>query len=230
MRLVNLIDNLATLEHDVESLAFEVHACWLRHRQSEGWMLGPPYLAQKSSPYLKPLAQFSSYELDREVQLALNDLRGIAKAIGTLDRSDAVPRTLKAQTASGVLHSLRLNNGFVEKAAINIHEGWRNANRKLRMNLTDIRLNQPFHQLSTENRRITMANVQADIEAIAKLIDKFDNSPAATASRGRRPQACSRRNTFRNVYSRQKLLNLPGASAVFGSVPEKILWGRRRGV
>jgi hypothetical protein len=165
-----LIERLRQLEKEPARLAEEVHACWFRQRRSDGWTRGRADHSRKSSPYLKPLEEFTSHELEREVRLALNDLRGIILAIEVLHAASPLAEPTRASEAAQMLHALRRNRRFVVKAARLIHAGWRDINRSLATEASDRRLGLPFDALRAADKRITIANVRADIEAIANLL------------------------------------------------------------
>jgi hypothetical protein len=169
-----LIERLRQLEKEPARLAEEVHACWFRRRRSDGWTRGRADHSRKSSPYFKPLGEFTCHELEREVRLALNDLRGIILAIAMLHAASPFAEPTRASVAAQILHALRRNRRFVVKAARLIHAGWRDINRSLAANASDGRLGLAFDALRAADKRITMANVQADIEAVANLLAKSE--------------------------------------------------------
>lgn len=165
-----LVILLEKLENQPEHLALEVHNHWVRRRQSEGWVLGPAEPAHRSTPYLKPLTQFNAAELEREILLASNDLRGIIEAVKRLNPIGALSAKAQILDPSNLLIFLGLDVSFVEEASAIIHDGWRKTNLMLRMRAGDVRLDHPFCSLSATNKRITLGNVRADIEAFAKLV------------------------------------------------------------
>jgi hypothetical protein len=165
-----LIERLRQLEKEPARLAEEVHACWFRRRRSDGWTRGRADHSHKSSPYFKPLQEFTCHELEREVRLALNDLRGIILATEMLYVASPFALPMRASEAAHMLHALRRNRRFVVTAARLIHAGWRDINRSLATNASDGRLGLPFDALRATDKRITIANVQADIEAVANLL------------------------------------------------------------
>lgn len=174
-----MIERLERLQTQPVALAAEIHRCWTKHRLTDGWTFGCADRLRKTSPYLKPFAQFDSWELKREIGLALNDLRGIAGAIKDWKSDVEFGGATSDAGMATCLAGLQDDDRFVALASIAIHDGWREANRVLCLNADDRRLLQRFDELSTADRHVTLANVRCDIEALARLIAGTDTSSSA---------------------------------------------------
>jgi hypothetical protein len=170
-QIPHLIARLHELTVHPRPLAIEIHRLWYSKRRDDGWTLGPPDHTKKTTPYLKPLGEFTEAELDRELSLAVNDVRGIAAAVNDTAAIEWLDRSLaRPLDAASLLRQLALEPTVVEKAAVLIHEGWRRINTTFGRSASDERMAFSFYELPIDHKAITLANVRIDIEASINLL------------------------------------------------------------
>ncbi|MDX2265347.1 MAG: hypothetical protein NW215_10290 [Hyphomicrobiales bacterium] len=150
---------------DLDGLTRLIHFHWRARRQAFGWRLGPPNHRWKTTPYLKPLGEFTQAELTRERLLAEADLNAIARSLGNM-------RFASRRAAARRLCSAMRHRGFMASVCHHAHQDWRAVN--LALGLDDARLRLPFHALPPHLAAITLDNVRADITALRHYLDRAD--------------------------------------------------------
>ncbi len=145
----------------VVALAQRIHAEWRSARATDGWRLGAADAQAKTSPYLKPLVDFTPLEWRRERWLALTDLLTITgvkpRALASLRIEPAALRRVAQPFPPDNLDSV----------AMRVHQAWRVINRHF--GFADPRADHPFADLAPAAQARCRANVVCDIEAIASL-------------------------------------------------------------
>jgi hypothetical protein len=149
----------------VPELARAVHAQWRSARERDGWRFGPPDVAAKTSPYLKPIEAFDELEWRRERWLALTDLLAIAAHAPARLTAIEIPTTMVSRL------QCERTAWDIEAIAGRAHSAWAAINQAL--GIADLRARLPFHDLNEDAKRRSRANVACDIAAIAALTQSY---------------------------------------------------------
>lgn len=157
----------------VPRLARAIHAEWRRTRERDGWRFGPPDVAAKTSPYLKPLAAFTELEWRRERWLALTDLLAIA--------AHAPGRLAAVEIPTAAVARLQCESTVwdIDAVAGRAHAAWAAINQAL--GVADQRARLSFDDLDEDAKRRSRTNVACDIAAIAALTASYAPAPLHVA-------------------------------------------------
>lgn len=157
----------------VPQLVRAVHGEWRRVRERDGWRLGPPNVAAKTSPYLKPIEAFNDLEWRRERWLALTDLLAIVAhapaSLAAIEVPAAMVTRLQCETTVWDIDAI----------AGRAHAAWAAINQAL--GIADPRAQLPFLELNEDAKRRSRDNVACDIAAIAGLAKAFRSAPLHVA-------------------------------------------------
>lgn len=146
----------------IADLARAIHSEWCKARKREGWRSGPADVHARTSPYLKPLNEFSSLEWRRERWLALTDIIAIA---------DCRPSSLDSLRIAGA--SLNPVPDEIDAIGRRAHAAWAAINHEL--GFLDVRVGIAFDDLDQAAKERCRSNIACDIEAVRKLTTPFAN-------------------------------------------------------